>query len=380
MSASTTPLRAARHSLPERTRRCRRAGLATLTVTVLVSGAAHAQLAGTVVVSGAAHAQDEMSAAAQRLRASDLSVLEDLLSDSIQDVINVTVQELNAENRAAQEATPQSGESPEFRYMLQSSGQTQARGMFLEDYGVIFTVQVPRLSYLHSIRTIGPGESTWSVITPGSFVTGALAEEMQLRSQLDRMRAEIDSVTERVGREVAASGAVSDSARQLQAAIAELEAVYTQYASEAERLDSRRQEPGEEARRSAAGAEARTGYRMVSAFDAESMARAEELANQQKLQLEGRVIETVIDTLAHYGTVVRSLGNDDRLAVVLLPSSYLDQMSSWMRATRRAEEFIISVGYGDIEALNNGSIDVDEFSRRIRVEMRLGQPFITPRQ
>jgi len=364
MSASTTPLRFARHSLPERTRRCRRAGLAALIATVLVSGAAHAQ--------------DEMSAA-QRLRARDLSVLEDLLSNTIQDVINVTVQELNAENRAAQEATPQSGESPEFRYMLQSSGQTEARGMFLEDYGVIFTVQVPRLSYLHSTRIIGPGESTWSVVTPGSFVTGALAEEMQLRAQLSRMRFEIASLTERVEREIAAGGAVSDNARLLQAAIAQLETVYTEYASEAERLESRRQEPGEEARRSAVGAEARTGYRMLSTFNAESMARAEELANQQKLQLEGRVIETVIDTLAHYGTVVRSLGSDDRLAVVLLPSSYLDRMSSWMRATRRAEEFIISVGYGDIEALNDGSIDVDEFSRRIRVEMRLGQPFITPR-
>jgi hypothetical protein len=192
------------------------------------------------------------------------------------------------------------------------------------------------------------------------------------------MRAEIDSVTERVGREVSASGAVSDSARQLQAAIAQLEAVYTEYASEAERLD--RQEPGEEAGRRVADTEARTGYRMLPAFDAESMARAEELANQQKVQLEGKVIETVIDTLAHYGTVVRSLGDDDRLAVVLLPSSYLDRMSSWMRATRRAEEFIISVRYGDIEALNDGTIDVDEFSRRIRVEMRLGQPFITPRQ
>jgi hypothetical protein len=336
-----------------------------------------AALAVTVAVSGAAYAQDDMSAA-QRLRARDLSVLEDLLSDTIQDVIYVTVQELNAENRAAQETTPPSGESPEFRYMLQSSGQTEARGMFLEDYGVIFTVQVPRLSYLHSTRIIGAGEAGWSVVTPGSFVTGALAEEMQLRAQLGRMRAEIDSVTERVGREVSASGAVSDSARQLQAAIAQLEAVYTEYASEAERLD--RQEPGEEAGRRVADTEARTGYRMLPAFDAESMARAEELANQQKVQLEGKVIETVIDTLAHYGTVVRSLGDDDRLAVVLLPSSYLDRMSSWMRATRRAEEFIISVRYGDIEALNDGTIDVDEFSRRIRVEMRLGQPFITPRQ
>lgn len=321
-----------------------------------------------------------LPAGAQDVRARDLSIVENVLVDTVQQAIETTVRAINTENLQAQEAARAGNEPLPIRYVFRTGAHTQARGMFLEDYGVIFTVQVPRLSYLHSIRTIGPGESTWSVITPGSFVTGALAEEMQLRSQLDRMRAEIDSVTERVGREVAASGAVSDSARQLQAAIAELEAVYTQYASEAERLDSRRQEPGEEARRSAAGAEARTGYRMVSAFDAESMARAEELANQQKLQLEGRVIETVIDTLAHYGTVVRSLGNDDRLAVVLLPSSYLDQMSSWMRATRRAEEFIISVRYGDIEALNDGTIDVDEFSRRIRVEMRLGQPFITPRQ
>ena len=78
--------------------------------------------------------------------------------------------------------------------------------------------------------------------------------------------------------------------------------------------------------------------------------------------------------MASYGGVIHGLDEDDRLAVVLLPSSYLSRVGQWLRATQRDEEIIISFRFGDIQDHDEGRISDEEFGARIRVESRLGQP------
>jgi hypothetical protein len=76
--------------------------------------------------------------------------------------------------------------------------------------------------------------------------------------------------------------------------------------------------------------------------------------------------------LAQYGHVFHGLDDTDRLAVVLFPSSYLNPMQRWLRATSRAEELVISVLYGDLLELDEGLITLEEFGDRARLETRLG--------
>jgi hypothetical protein len=321
-------------------------------------------------------------AMAQEVRARDLSIIEDLLAETVQEAIQVTVREVNNENLRAQEADHEAGDAVQIRYVFRSSARTQARGMFLEDYGVVFTVQVPNLTYAYSaVFALPSGGSGFRLVQPGSLETafaGALGQEMQLRNQMSRMRAENEILIQRL-REVETSGASSEKAERLRTAIAEMESAYNEYAAEAEKSASE----GERAR---VVAEERrgderdrptnriSGLRILTSASPEDLARAEALATDQKNQIEGAVITAVVDTLAQYGRIIHGLDDNDRLAVVLLPSSYLNQMVSWMRATKRDEEFIISVRFRDVMELDKDDITAEEFGSRIRVESRLGQP------
>ena len=249
----------------------------------------------------------------QRLRARDLSVLEDLLSDTIQEAIQLGVQAVNVANRAEQEAAAERSETPEFRYMFRTSGETQAGGMFLEDYGVIFTVQVPVLSA--SPTALFVAGDTISIVTPDTLVLGELAYDIQMRSQLSRMQAEIHVLTQRLQETAEETGATSDKAQRLRASIAQLESAYAEYAAETENI---REVPAA-APRTERVTTRRGGIRMLPIADPEAMADAEALVERQRTDISGSVIEAVIETFAQYGTVIHGLEGTDRLAVVLLP-------------------------------------------------------------
>ena len=347
-------------TLPARLRRRQRnAWVAVLAIALLVPAAAEAQ----------------NPTAAQRLRARGLSIIEGLLTDTINDAIVVTVQTVNAENLRAQEQALEAGETPELRYVIRSSGQTQARGMLLEDYGVIFTVQVPNLTYSHAaLIQLGRG-NTLRVIPPGgpaAIVAQTVAREAQLRNQMSRMGVEINSLTGSLETEIAASGATSGNAQRLRELIGEIQTVYDDYAIEAEEVAVTRQraDPREDARRGPESPRL-SPFSIMSSADPEAVARANALANQQKNQVEGAVIAAVVDSLS-YGHIINGLDDDDRLAVVLLPSSYLNRVVGWMPATQRAQEFVISVRYRDVHDLADDKITAEEFGGRIRVANRLG--------
>ncbi len=337
-------------------RRPRNAWVAVLVIVLLVPAAAEAQNA----------------TAAQRLRARGLSIIEGLLTDTINEAIEVTVQTVNAENLRAQEQALEAGGTPELRYVIRSSGQTQSRGMLLVDYGVIFTVQVPNLTYSHAaLIQLGRGTSV-SVLAQGRPAELYLARETQRRNQMSRMRVEINSLTGNLENEIAASGANSQNGQRLRELFAELQIVYDDYSLEAEQIANTRQrtDPREEARRVPESPRL-SAFSVMSSADPEAVARANALAVQQKNQVEGAVIAAVVDSLS-YGHIINGLEDDDRLAVVLLPSSYLNRVVSWMRATQRDEEFIISVRYRDVRDLADDKITAEEFGGRIRVDTRLG--------
>lgn len=328
-----------------------------------------------------------LPAQAQEARARDLSIVEDVLIDTIQEAIQLTVRAINTENLEAQEAAGRNQEAVPIRYVFRSGGQTLARGMYLRDYGAIFTVQVPAVSYSHSAFMTYRGNVT--VMPPGapsSIEAVALGEELQLRAQISRMDGEIAVLRQRLESEVELNGADSESAQAVRTALAswerafdETQRAYNDYLARKQSALSAGERP-----RAVSSAEAReidparrddrfSGLRMMISATPEEIAAAEDLAQEQRNQIEGAVIDAVIGTLGRYGHVMHGMNDDERLAVVLLPSSYLSPMGSWARATQRDEEFIISVRFGDALALDRGTLPEEDFRQRVRIEPPPGQ-------
>ena len=185
---------------------------------------------------------------------------------------------------------------------------------------------------------------------------------------MSRMLVEINNFTRRVENEVNASGAGSANAQRLRASLEELQNAYNEYTLGERTLP--RADPREDAARPS-GSPVLSTFSIMSSADPETVARANALAAQQKTQVESAVITAVLDSLT-YGHIINGLEDDDRLAVVLLPSSYLNRVVSWMRATQRDEEFVISVRYRDVRDLADGKMTAKEFGARLRVETRLG--------
>lgn len=328
-----------------------------------------------------------------KLRAKDLGVLEQLLVESVQDAVVDQIRLINEEVRQNQLQAQQAGEPPEYRHQFRSAGEAGARGLFLEDYGVIFTVQVPHVSYGPARSLIISRGNIPITLSGGNDTVAALeqARELQIRSQINLLERSLAQI-ERMLQEETTSDSGSSLARQMASRIAELEEMHARLAEEV-----RDEEPGvrdseaagraatEEPRPVAEGAETdvetpepnvaapRVPWARLS-LDPEETDRARERAEEQRQRIEQAIITGIIDTMAQYGTVVHGLDEDDRIAVVIQPSSYLNDVQRWLRATDRAEEFVVSVGYGDLVELDEGNIDVDEFGERIRVESRLGQP------
>jgi hypothetical protein len=203
-----------------------------------------------------------------------------------------------------------------------------------------------------------------------------MATEIQVRTRMSLLEREIAELSRQLQDILAEEP--NEEAEQLAQTIAQLRSVYEQFsAKQEEEVRKRGKAKAEvvEGQRQVGSAEpgwggAERGY--VTAYDPGAQARARKEAEKRKIEVENAVVDAVVGTLAQYGHVFHGLEANDRLAVVLFPTSYLNPMQRWMRATSRAEEFVISVSYGDLTDLDQGLISFEEFSDRARLETRLG--------
>jgi len=309
--------------------------------------------------------------------AKELEFLEGLLVENIQDAIQTAIQQVN-ETPAELEPDPEVGEATvEITYMFRSSGGTVARGMLLEDYGVIFTVQVPTIGTVPAARyySVGGDMMPFAVIGPDSVLAHSMATEIQVRTRMSMLEREIAELSRQL-QEILAEEP-NEETEELARTIAELRSVYATFSAKKEE---------EVRKRGKAQAEIAEGQRevrvagpgwggaergFVAAYDPGAQARARKEAEKRRVDIEDAVVDAVVGTLAQYGHVIHGLEASDRLAVVLFPTSYLNPLQRWMRATSRAEEFVISVSYGDLIELDGGLITFEEFGDRARLETRL---------
>jgi hypothetical protein len=312
--------------------------------------------------------------------AKELEFLEGLLVENIQDAIEMAVQEVNATTAESAERGSNADEpTVEITYMFRTSGGTVARGMLLEDYGVIFTVQVPTIGTVPAARYYSPdGEvMPFAVIGPDSVLAHSMATEIQVRTRMSMLEREIAELGRQL-EQILAEDPENEESEQLAETIAELRSVYDSYSAKKEeevRKQSKERAEVAEDQRQVSVAEPGWGGAdrgLVATYDPGAQVRARKEAEKRKVEVENAVVDAVVGTLAQYGHVFHGLDETDRLAVVLFPSSYMNPMQRWLRATSRAEELVISVSYGDLLELDEGQITLDEFSNRARLETRMG--------
>jgi hypothetical protein len=309
--------------------------------------------------------------------AKELEFLEGLLVENIQEAIQAAVQEVNA-TTAQSAPDPDTDEATvEITYMFRTSGGTVARGMLLEDYGVIFTVQVPTIGTVPAARYYSADGDVmpFAVIGPDSVLAHSMATEIQVRTRMSMLEREISELSRQL-QEILAEEP-NEEAEKLSETIAELRSVYDSFSAKQEeevRKRGKAQADVAESQRQVGSAEPswgglEGGY--IASYDPGAQVRARKEADKRRVEVEDAVVDAVVGTLAQYGHVFHGLEDSDRLAVVLFPTSYLNPMQRWMRATSRAEEFVISVSYGDLSELDAGLITFEEFGDRARLETRL---------
>ena len=346
-------------------------------------------LAGLILVLPVA-AQDDQRA--ERLR--QLEAFEKLLTETLQDRVTVTVD--TTMNTA--------GESEDL--VVKVGRPLAAHGLYLEGYGVVFSIQAPQVSVIpQSFEAVlaQPRAMLRAQPSQAPLVAKGVIElraEMLDRSVEDLIvllerdedlhevsvgeLEELKVTLEKIREEVATQAPPAPEAQAEAQAEAEAEA---QARAEAEaevrsQAMTRGEAALEDARRTQeriwVESDGRAGraprrYEVYYRDVLEHRHGMQEELQRNHVRIAAAVNEAALRTLADYGAVLKGLDDEDRVAIVILPPNAW----TFVRGTRRGsasgvEENVVSVRYGDVREHLNGRIDYEEFARRADVRTRLG--------
>lgn len=321
----------------------------------------------------------------EETRRKQLEVLEELLSENVQEYVNERVA---AEIRKGSEVDLDDDGEADFTsptpMVVRTGSIGRAHGVFIAGYGVIFSLQIPQVGVLphHFAQRLTPSRfPAWERLpaeeTAESLqrVTARMVEgrtrgmEQQLRAleALLRQQFEEGERNELVERQLTQIVELRKRFDSLSAEIDESSEV-TPEAPEphAEAPEVEAEEPQAEAPERPREPEAWVFSRDL--FD--DKARMSELLDKSRERTAEAVTEATVDTLANFGSVIKGLDEEDRISVVIVPSV------SWFAREHQdghgREEFVVTVRYGDIRDLDDGRIAADEFRSRVQVHNRLG--------
>jgi len=346
-------------------------------------------LAAALLVPAAAMAQQDQEAPRRR----QLEVFEELLAETVQRHVSVHIdRSVQVEKASASE----DGRDADGMVVRASSAPT-AHGLYIADYGVIFSIQTPQVVVL-------PGQLAARFEAPlyagvlrlrvapeddGVQRTGHASRVIEFRTHLIRQSLDELQVLlreERSGEgDPARVGAMIDDIDRLQETLVQLEvkaeAGAPEVAPEAApaatvevegRLAEFESQPQVRVRDRRETTRAGNGFAFYQDVVKQQRALAEVLERNRQ-ELAGTVNRAAIEALAQYGSVIKGLNSDDRVSVLILPPSPFGPVR--IRHTD-AEEYVVSVRYGDIRELDNQQIDMDEFRTRVSLHNRLGTAVI----
>lgn len=347
-------------------------------------------LAGLIVALPAA-AQDDQRA--ERLR--QLEAFEKLLTDTVQDRVTITV-------NTTVDAAREDGESDE-PLVVKVGRPLAAHGLYLEGYGVMFSIQTPQVSVIPQSFEAVLAQPRAMLRFQSTDAPMAAKGVIELRTEmLDRSLEDLIVLLERDQGElhevrVGELEELKVTLEKIREDMAETEAPLppTPQAPEAQarteteaqaRAEARAQTRGEEALASArrnqeriwVESEGRAGrapsrYEIYYRDVLEHRHGMQEVLQRNHVRIAAAVNQAVLRTLADYGAVLKGLDDEDRVAIVVLPPNTW----TFARGTRAGsaigvEENVVSVRYGDVREHLNGRIDYEEFARRADIRTRLG--------
>lgn len=356
------------------------------------TGTALALALSALLVAPAAIAQQDEEAARRR----QLEVFEQLLAETVQRHVSVHIDQTVQIERAAAEGTEVSG------MVVRASAAPRAHGMYIADYGVIFSIETPQVVVLpgalatrfeapliggvYAFRTDPDADRRvdWReashVVEFRTQVMRQSLEELEALlekertegsdpGRLEAMIADIERLKESlVALEVKAEAARPHREPWVESGTEEgsTEEGSTEEAAEPEPTELEIRVEGEPGRLRARGFEF---YRDM----VQQQRELGEVLEQNRRQLAGTVNEGAIEAIAQYGSVLKGLGDEARISVLVLPPSSFGPLRVRQGA---AEEYVISVRYGDIRDLDNQRIDLAEFRQRVSLHNRLGSPVL----
>lgn len=315
------------------------------------------------------------------LRARQLEVFEDLLTRTVQAHVQSSVNAGIEQERSGDTDGDGEPDAPAAEPMVVRVGDAAgAHGLYIAGYGVLFSIQQPQVSvlprsfaiYLNEprvrLRARSPqvGVSS-SDNTPGLVRLQAVMLERQLAQAQRMLEIQVQRAPE--------SGEVAELQRQVEALRENLAVIAADHERTVAPEVAAEADPEEEAE-----GEVRAGgifeFREPVTFYREMTERQqsmEEILRRNHRRTRAAVTSAAIDTLAHYGAVIKGLEDDDRLSVLVLPPN------PWGMARRPFtdfdggdEEYVISVRYRDIREFDDQQIDLSEFRERVEIHDRLG--------
>lgn len=337
-----------------------------------------ASVAGTITA-----APSSGQAAGQRTK--QLAIFEQLLGETVQEYVS---QRLSTMIQTSQPVDPDTGAvaaDGDAQLIVKVGMSAPPRGIYIDGYGVIFSIQTPQVAVIPQGLDIRLREPRRIFINPredgrehalGS--TGVIGFRADV---IVRSLRELQALMKRAGQESAEPEFNEFHFKELDKLQHVLEDLGNQQGAEVEAGSGQARQ--DEAR--AAETRVPEGRANVRRRDPRFEFFEEVVAQRRALPQDfdrsyavtrQAINDAAIDTLAQYGAVIKGLDGDERLSVLVFPRS---RVRFGERAdTSSREEYVISVRYGDVRDFDNQKIDSAKFRSRVRIHSRMGTEIELP--
>lgn len=327
-----------------------------------------------IVAASPAQAQATPAAQEEARRRKQIEVFERLLTETLHEYVDarVSANDRTVGDGDADARTRNDG------LIVRVAAASPAHGVYLDGYGVIFSVRTPQVSVIprsFQVRLSEPLE----VYGFGPAANGNLR---RINTGIIEFRAgrirqslrDLEDLLEHKLEQGADSELTDLHLRQIEDMRAMLAPLSRgrepapETPERQERVDTAEQGRDEDhatARRHAAAG--RGFYQSV----LELQRSARQVLERSHQRLSAAVNEAAIETLAQYGSVIKGLDSDDRISVLIFtPPRWA--FGPTRHGDEQQDEYVISVRYKDIRDYDNQKIDLAEFRSRVRIHSRLG--------
>ena len=310
--------------------------------------------------------------AQQNERQRQLEIVERALTEKLQEYVTAHLNQSLAEGRDLDGDGEPDMDNQSLVVNVGNVGN--AHGMFIDDYGVIFSIQTPQVAVIGRELAFAVAPTTALRIAPQMADTGA---------RLRLIEGRLVRMFDQVAREWQLAVAQGGSEKERQEHAAQMERIRQEMADLARNRVDRSADDRDAADLRRVGTDRPdptpnangrgTGGMIVYRDPMADQIKIGKLIEANRERVNRAVTNGAIDTLAYYGNVLTGLKSDQRVSVIVLPAN------NWMlqRSLHTGlgnEEFVISVRYEDVRNLDREKIDLEKFRERASIHSRLGTP------